>query len=118
VNKPNSIDHYLDMAPLDQRTELIEIRRLIEKNLDKAKGSIGSAGFPIYTIGKQWKAGFAYRPQGPMVYIIDTDLLNQHEDKFRLIRAGKTSLRYSGSRNLSMGALRQLVIQMLQTLNA
>ncbi len=117
MNKPSTIDDYLNMAPHDQRPELIEIRRLIEKNLSKAKGSIGPSGFPVYNIGNQWKAGFAYRPQGPMLYIVAPELLSQYETKLKYIRSGKTCLRYSGSRNLPLGELRRLAAQMLQTIN-
>lgn len=117
MNKPKTIDDYLNMAPLDQRPELIEIRRLIEKNLNKARGAIGPSGFPVYTIGNQWKAGFAYKPQGPMIYIMEPDLLNQYEAKLKFVRSGKTCLRYSSARNLPMGELRRLAIEMLQTIN-
>ena len=70
MHRCSSIDEYINFAPMDQRSELSEIRRLIEKNLTKAIGSIGGSGFPVYTISKQWKAGFAYRGQGPLLYII------------------------------------------------
>ncbi len=117
MSKPKSIDEYLNMAPLDQRSELTEIRRLIEKNLPKATGIIGPSGFPVYNIGNQWKAGFAYKPQGPMIYIMEPELLNRYEAKLKMIRAGKTSLRYSSARNLPMGELRRLLSETLQTIN-
>ncbi len=117
MNKANTIDDYLNMAPLDQRPELIEIRRLIEKNLSKARGGIGSSGFPVYTIGNQWKAGFAYRAQGPMLYIMEPNLLNQYEAKLKPVRSGKSCLRYCSARNLPLGELRRLAVEMLQTIN-
>lgn len=117
MNKPRTIDDYLNLAPHDQRPELIEIRRLIERNLSKARGSIGPSGFPVYMIGNQWKAGFAYRPQGPMIYIMEPELLKRYESKLKYIRSGKTCLRYSSARNLPLGELRRLASEMLQTIN-
>ncbi len=117
MKKISTIDKYLDMAPLDQRAELVEIRQLIEKNLSNADGSIGPSGFPVYNIGKQWKAGFAYRPQGPILYIVEPELLNQYEAKLKLIRSGKTCLRYSSARNLPLSELRHIVADLLETIN-
>lgn len=118
MQKPSTIEDYINHAPLDQRPDLMEIRRLIEKNLTKARGSIGASGFPIYTIGKQWKAGFAYRGQGPLLYIIEPELLNQHASKLKPIRSGKSCLHYCSAGGLSMGELRQLVAEMLKTINS
>lgn len=118
MNKPHTIEEYILFAPMDQQAELQEIRRLIERNFTRGKPGIGPEGHPVYTIGKTWKVGFAYKAQGPVIYIADTTLLNQHEDRLKHLKQSKTCIRYANARDINITELNRIVAEILQKLSA
>ena len=117
MTRARNIDEYLNIGPQDQRSELEQIKRLIEKNLPAARPGIGPGGFPEYTIGKQWRAGFAYKPTGPVIYLMAPELLAEYEEDLKPVRASKTCLRYQSARGLPFGKLQHIIMTILQRIN-
>ncbi len=117
MTSAKTINEYLNVGPQDQRRELEEIKRLIEKNLPAARPGIGPSGFPEYTIGKQWRAGFAYKPTGPVIYLMAPELLAEYAEDLKPVRASKTCLRYQSARGLPFGKLTHIITSILQQIN-
>ncbi len=114
--KSPEVDAYIAAAPEAQRGTLAELRAMIRRALPGAKEEIGSSRFPVYTVDNAWRAGFATRAKGPMLYVMDSALLDRYEAELGKLRSGKSCIEYRASKTLSAGELEELAKRMLAEL--
>ncbi len=108
------VEQYINSAPQSLQDTLHDLRRLIRESLPAhAQEQIGSSGFPVYTINGEWRAGFAYRSKGPMLYIMKSGVLDRHEKVLGRLRSGRSCVEWKETPALPLAALRDLARTML-----
>jgi uncharacterized protein YdhG (YjbR/CyaY superfamily) len=115
VQKPASVDAYVETAPIAQRPELANVRALIRKHFPRANELLGSSGFPVYTDADgTWLAGFAWRKKGPMLYVMNAVVLDRYDERLGELRSGKSCVEWRATKGLSIEQLTELADAMLK----
>ena len=70
-----TVAEYIRSTSKEHRKTLEELRRRIRGHLPEATEELSSSGFPVYSVGGEWIAGFASRGKGPMLYIMAPGVL-------------------------------------------
>ena len=68
---------------------------------------------PVYKIGQRWTAGFAARAKCPMLYVIDTALVDEYAERLGKARSGKSCIEMKESKALPLAELETLAVAML-----
>jgi hypothetical protein len=105
---------YIQSAPQDLRPALLELREMIITAYPQSKEQVYNGQFPIYTSGDEWLAGFAWRSRGPMLYIMDQELVAEHAATLGKLASGKACLLYKPTKSLDGTALRSLYTSLLR----
>lgn len=109
---------YIENADPERRKVLEELHAMITEALPQAEESLYERGnFPVYTVGGEWKAGFANRKQGPMLYIMETEIIDRYADTFGNLRTGKSCVMYKGNKSIEFEEVRKLGKKMLTELS-
>jgi hypothetical protein len=97
---------------------LHEIHGMLAKAYPDAKVELYSTAkgdIPIYKDGETWLGGFSVRSKGPMVYMMDPELVAKYKPQLSsLADGGKTAcVLYKPTKSLDAAGLRTLFTQML-----
>lgn len=109
------VDAYISAAPEAQRPVLERLRARIRRLLPQAEECFESR-LPIYKVDGIWTAGFATRAKGPMLYIMNTGLLDEYALVLGKSRTGKTCIEMTPTRALSLEALESIADELLSRL--
>jgi uncharacterized protein YdhG (YjbR/CyaY superfamily) len=107
------VDTYIEHAPDRQRPVLEKLRAKIKRHIPDAVEEISPNGFPVYTIGGEWIAGFATRDKGPMLYIMAGGVLDRHADELGNLRSGQSCIEWKDAKHLPLEELDKLADLML-----
>jgi len=109
-----TVASYIDAAPVDYHPALRSLRRRLSEHLGACtKESIGASGFPVRTIDDVWVAGFAFRKKCPMLYVMNTRLLDRFDERLGVLRSGRSCIEWRESKALDFDALGALVDEIL-----
>lgn len=103
------------VAPPTQRAILRRMRAAIRKALPQAEECFESK-MPVYKVNGQWAAGFAARSKCPMLYVMDSELLDQHAERLGRLRSGKSCLDLRETKALPLAELEKLAVELVREL--
>lgn len=110
------VDAYIThIAPPAQQPLLKRLRSAIKKALPMATEDFESK-MPVYKVGEAWTAGFAARAKCPMLYIMDTALVDEYAARLGKARSGKSCIDLKDSKALPLAELEQIAQEMLSEL--
>lgn len=111
------VREYIQNAPPGLQPTLNELHEMITAALPDAEQAVES-GFPVFKIGGQWAAGFAFRKKGAMLYIMAPGVLDRHDSSLGRLRSGRSCVEFRESKGLSLPQLRELACRMLSEVPA
>ncbi len=112
---PELVAAYIAAQPETIQPTLHEIHAIISKAYPKAKVEMyGTAkgALPVYKDGEAWLGGFSVRAKGPMVYMIDSELVAKYKPQLGTLADGKACVLYKPTKTLDADALRALFTRM------
>lgn len=110
------INAYLKhIVPPEQQPILRRMRAAIRKALPQAEECFESK-MPIYKINGQWAAAFAARSKCPMLYLMDSELLDQHAARLGRVRSGKSCIDLRSTKTLPLSELENFAVELLTEL--
>jgi hypothetical protein len=112
---PPIVADYIAAQPEAAQPALQEIHGIISKAFPKAKlelYSTGAGALPIYKDGETWVGGFSLRKSGPMVYVMDQDIVAKYKPQLGLLATGKACVNYKPTKTLNAAAVKALFTQM------
>jgi uncharacterized protein YdhG (YjbR/CyaY superfamily) len=118
-----TVDAYIAEVPADRRAALQEIRRLCKTHLTGFEESM-RYGMPGYSRDGTIEVGFASQKNNIALYILRTDVLNPHRDRFsRQMRCdrfspsavGKGCIRYANPRKIDFDLIETMLKQTAQS---
>lgn len=112
------VDQFVARAPAAQRSTLVELRRMIRQHLPHAEETLGSSGFPVYTVGGSGMAGFSSRKKGPMLYVMAPGVLDAFADRLGRLRSGRSCVEWRETADMTLDRLRQLAGEILDRVAA
>ena len=115
---PELVASYIASQPEEIRPALLEIHAMFAKAYPKAKVEMYSTAkgeVPIYKDGETWLGGFSVRSKGPMVYMIDPQLVAKYKPQLGSLAApgNAACVTYKPTKTLDAAALHGLFEQML-----
>lgn len=116
--KAKTVRQYIAAAPKEHRPALRTIRALIREHLPHATEQMGPNGFAIYTAGEEarWLAGFACPKKGPMLYIMNSKLLDEFADELGKLRTGKSCIEWREAESFPIESLKLTATKLLRRL--
>ncbi|MDQ3023396.1 MAG: DUF1801 domain-containing protein [bacterium] len=103
---------YIDSQPDELRQRFSELRAMIRAAYPNATEEMyagnAATSFPVYMMGETWCAGFAMRTKGPMLYICDQEVVDNHRDELGNLADGKSCVLYKPSKTLNAENLRRV----------
>lgn len=118
---PDLVASYIAAQPEALQPTLLEIHAMYAKAYPKAKVELyGTAkgAVPIYKDGETWLGGFAVRSRGPMVYMMDYDVVAKYRPQLGSLADGKACVLYKPTKALDAKALQALFAQMINEVAA
>ncbi|MEZ6015555.1 MAG: hypothetical protein R3F49_10605 [Planctomycetota bacterium] len=101
-----TVASYIESAPKEHQAALRSLRRRLKDHLGACtKESIGASGFPVLTVDDVWVAGFAWRKKGPMLYVMNTGLLDRFAERLGKLRTGRSCIEWHETKGLSFREL-------------
>ena len=111
------IADYIAAQPEEHRPALHEINAMLAEAYPEAKIELyatGAGEVPIYKDGETWLGGFALRKKGPMVYVMDQDVIAKYKPQLGTLADGKACVLYKPTKTLDSTALKQLFEKMIK----
>ena len=109
-----TVEAYLAEAPADRRAALQEIRRLCKTHLVGFEENMAH-GMPGYSRDGTIEVGFASQKNNIALYILRTDVLNPHRDRFSPSAIGKGCIRYANPRKIDFDLIETMLKQTAQS---
>lgn len=113
-SKAPTVDAYLAEVPADRRAALQEIRRLCKTHLVGFEENM-AYGMPGYSRDGTIEVGFASQKNNIALYILRTDVLNLHRDRFSPSAMGKGCIRYANPRKIDFDLIETMLKQTAQS---
>jgi uncharacterized protein YdhG (YjbR/CyaY superfamily) len=117
MGRAKSVGEYITSAQKDHQPALRRMRAIIRRHLPRATESIGSSGFPVYTMNGKWLTGFATRKKGPMLYVMDRALVDRFSPYLGKLRSAHSCVDWRASGELSLDELEKIANRMLAELS-
>jgi uncharacterized protein YdhG (YjbR/CyaY superfamily) len=109
-----SVAQYIDSAPAEFQAALRALRKRLKEHLGGCtKEALGASGFPVLTVDDAWVAGFAWRKKSPMLYVMNTALLDGYAERLGKLRSGRSCIEWRETKQLSLKDLGTLVDEIL-----
>jgi uncharacterized protein YdhG (YjbR/CyaY superfamily) len=112
-----SVDAYIQDAPEEHRALLNWLRNQIRQSFPDATESVDFKA-PVYKIGDNYKAGFAWRNKGVMFYTMKPDILDRYAERLGRNRSGKACVLLTPNKRLSDSDLRAITLEILEEMKA
>jgi uncharacterized protein YdhG (YjbR/CyaY superfamily) len=113
---PDLVADYIAAQPADQQPALREIYAMLAKAYPKARLELyatGAGAVPIFKDGETWLGGFAQRKKGPMVYVMDQEVIAKYKPQLGTLADGKACVLYKTTKTLDAAALKSLFETMI-----
>lgn len=113
---PEIVATYIASQPEPLQPALHEIHAMLAKAYPQAKVELyrtAKGEVPIYKDGETWLGGFSVRARGPMVYLMDQEVVAQYKPQLGSLADGKACVLYKPTKALDAAALRALFTQMI-----
>ena len=113
---PEIVANYIAIQPESLQPALHEIHAMLAQAYPQAKVEMyltAKGEVPIYKDGETWLGGFAVRSKGPMVYVMDTEVVAKYKPRLESLADGKACVLYKPTRALDAAALQALFTQMI-----
>jgi uncharacterized protein YdhG (YjbR/CyaY superfamily) len=113
---PEIVSTYIAFQPESLQPALHEIHAMLAKAYPQAKVELyptAKGEVPIYKDGETWLGGFAVRSKGPMVYVMDAEVVAKYKPQFGALADGKACVLYKPTKRLDQTALKALFTQMI-----
>lgn len=114
---PQVVADYIAEQPEAVQPALHELHAMIAATFPEAKAEMyGTAkgALPVYKIGETWVGGFSVRAKGPMVYVIDQEIVAKYKPQLGTLADGKACVSYRTTKTLDAAALKALFTQMFR----
>ncbi len=109
-----SVAQYIDSAPTEFQAALRALRKRLKEHLGGCtKEALGASGFPVLAVDDVWVAGFAWRKKGPMLYVMNTALLDSFAERLGKLRSGRSCIEWRETKQLSLKDLGALIDEIL-----
>jgi hypothetical protein len=112
---PEIVATYIASQPESFQPALYEIHAMLAKAYPQAQVEMyltAKGDVPIYKDGERWLGGFSVRSKGPMVYMMDTEIVAKYKPQLGSLADGKACVLYKPTRALDAVALQALLTQM------
>lgn len=113
---PEIIATYIAAQPEAVRPALQEIHAMLATAYPRARVELyatAKGAVPIYKDGETWLGGFSVRSKGPMVYVMDAEIVARYRPQLGTLADGKACVTYKPTKTLDAAALKALFAQML-----
>jgi uncharacterized protein YdhG (YjbR/CyaY superfamily) len=114
---PDVVADYIAAQPEVHQPALREIHAMLAKAYPKARVELyisGKGSIPIYKDGDTWLGGFSVRAKGPMVYVMDREVVAKYKPQLGPLATGASAcVSYRPTKTLDAAALKQLFKTML-----
>ena len=113
---PEIVATYIASQPESLQPALHEIHAMLAKAYPQAKVELyrtAKGKLPIYKDGETWLGGFSVRSKGPMVYVMDAEVVAKYKPRLGTLADGKACVLYKPTRALDAAALQALFTQMI-----
>ena len=109
---PDIVATYIAAQPDEVQPALREIHAIIAKTFPQARVEMFATGkgeLPIYKEGEIWRGGFSVRAKGPMVYVMDAEVVAKYKPQLGSLAPGNntTCVSYRPTKMLDAAALKQ-----------
>jgi hypothetical protein len=113
---PEIVASYIAAQPESVQPALLEIHAMLARAYPQAKVELYPTAIgevPIYKDGETWLGGFSVRSKGPMVYMIDAEVVAKYKPQLGSLAAVNSAcVTYRPTRALDAEALKALFTQM------
>lgn len=112
---PELVASYIASQPEPLQPALREIHAMLARAYPQAKVELyltAKGEVPIYKDGETWLGGFSVRSKGPMVYVMDADVVAKYKPQLGSLASGKVCVLYKPTKTLDAAALQALFTQM------
>ena len=113
---PEIVANYIASQPESLQPALYQIHEMLAKANPQAQVELyrtAKGEVPIYKDGATWLGGFAVRARGPMVYVMDQEIVAKYKPQLGSLADGKACVLYKPTKTLDAAALQALFTQML-----
>jgi hypothetical protein len=114
---PELVATYIEAQPESVQPALHEIHAMLAATYPQAKVELyvsPKGAFPVYKDGETWLGGFSMRARGPMVYMMDAEVVAKYKPQLGTLADGKTCVLYKPTKTLDKEALQRLFSSMLK----
>lgn len=109
-----TVPSYIESAPHEHQAALRSLRKRLKDHLGACtKETMGASGFPVLVVDDAWVAGFAWRKKCPMLYVMNSALLDEFEPRLGKLRSGRSCIEWRDSKALSLKDLGALADEIL-----